>query len=113
MNNPFKVNDKVFHVKYGPVTVRRITNDLEVVIHTDKDTFTLQESIQCISFNPWPEPVHISNDEDGLYVVQQDEELVVRRRTGGQWFKVGVNDGLATKCRVPSYDSLIFKRIDD
>lgn len=112
MNNPFKANDKVFHVKYGSVIVRRIPNDREVIIHTDKDTYILQEQIQCISFTPWPEPNHIRNVEDGLYVVQRDDEPVVRRRTGGEWFRVGVN-GLATNRRVPNYDNQIFKRIDD
>ena len=112
MNNPFKANDKVFHVEYGSVIVSHIPNDREVVIYTTKEPYSLQEPIQCISFTPWPEPNHIRNVEDGLYVVNRDEGLVVRRRTGGKWFRVGVN-GLATKCRVPNSDSQILKRIDD
>ena len=112
MNNPFKANDKVFHVEYGSAVVRRIPCNDEVVIDIDKAPYRLQEPIQRISFTPWPEPNHIRNVEDGLYVVNRDEGLVVRRRTGGKWFRVGAN-GLATKCRVPSYDSQIFKRIDD
>ena len=110
--NPFKANDKVFHVEYGSVIVRHIPNDREVVIYTDKGPYGLQEPIQCISFTPWPEPNHIRNVEDGLYVVQRDGELVVRRRTEGEWFRVNLN-GLATKFSVHDCDTQIFKRIDD
>ena len=110
--NPFKVGDKVFHVEYGSAVVRRIPCNDEVVIDIDKDPYRLQGPIQCISFTPWPEPCHVRPVLDGLYVVNRDEELVVRRRTGGEWFRVGLN-GLAIRCCVFNYDSQISKCIDD
>lgn len=81
MDNPFKVGDKVYHVKFGEGVVS-CTDKSEVPVYASYNNPYGQEwcSLAMVSFTPWPAPNHVRPFTPTL--AKGDVLMAIGRNTG-------------------------------
>lgn len=95
MNNPFQVEDKVYHPEHGEGVVKKP----EIEWQERRDWVTVVfPRIGCLpvdacmlSFSPWPKPDHVRPRVDGLYAVLLNRDVALMYSRKGEWFTIGRN----------------------